>query len=354
MKKIKLINFLPLIILAIIVLIAFQVYNGFNKPIVISENKEDRKTAFGSYILDSNNERLLHSIKLKDPIYDGKLAVGGYFQKETCFYVTLLNNFKQVQFSIDGSSKSKVHEINFIKNENMSFVFYKHSINIDNLEKGLNDLLLVFTQKYDDNDLDYFTNIEGTHRATYLTRFSILCGEDKIQHTEAVYDIAQKTLGNINFALQDIFIYDMEFNKFERTNCPYNTLNYIHTKGSLINFPLSVNTRTQVEGTSYYNKYLEDEKMNKSEQIAVFSLLDGQLVPAYYNKNQRQSVAFYEKKLKDVIMLNPKINITRKGLNRISIIEIGYPFTNIDSLSGTYKLTKWYSGSISNEVFIEK
>lgn len=350
MKKIILIS------LSFIVIFSFSLI-GTNKNFNSrgsDMNIKKTRIAFGSYLIDKSGQRLLEPIALAGSCYKGEFVAGGYFDKDITFNIILLNNYRQIAFSIDGSEKSKNQKLFINKNTDNKYKFYKHTIEADNVTDSLNDMILVFTQQYDEKELDTFIKDKKVHKSTYLVRFNLV----KDTQNNNIYNIDfskdYKVLKNSRNALFDMFIYDKEFDGFSEAQPTYDILKSLKINYNQITLPISINTGTAIEGSASYNEYLEDQRLDKSETLAVFCLLNGNLEPAIYNreKGEKELVHFYHKKFKDVIMINPYIEINKSGINTFSAITVCYPMSNEYIATDTYHFAKWSAGIASNEVLI--
>lgn len=300
-------------------------------------------------LIDRKNKPILNSLKTENNNFKGDFLIRAATNQDTHFDVVLIKNFKQVAFSIDNASFQIKHSLFIPKTEGKTYYSKKIKIEINDIDPGINDCTLVLLRKEPQSEVVF--KKRNTRRA-FATRFSIHNESLIAQIPQIICSQAYQVVkGEIPHS---IFVFERPFKEITNNHfANYELLSLVDNLkvGEEVTLHACFSTKKSIENSPFFERYLKDEKEKIKQQVAVVALLDGELYPLNYSSKEKL-VSFFKVELGQTIMVSPRLKINEKGLHRLNLLVLSYPYSNPEQLIGTYKMTNWSTIIISNEILV--
>ncbi|MDA8212221.1 MAG: hypothetical protein M0021_10135 [Clostridia bacterium] len=133
MKNIKIISLIIVLIVTITLLTIRWLTQKDNS------RTEKVQLSLGVQMVDQNNKRILKAVKIHNNKFEGNFLITAASNQDTYFDLILINNYKQIEFSLNGTKAQKKHQIFIPKTTEKNYLNSRITITTDNVEGGLND-----------------------------------------------------------------------------------------------------------------------------------------------------------------------------------------------------------------------
>lgn len=294
------------------------------------------KLALGVEMVDNNNKPILHAVNFYNNKFKGNFMIRAAANQDTLFDVILINNFKQVDFSINGSKEQKKHSLLIPKANDGNYYSTLFKISFDNIQGGLNDSVLILIRKMAEKELDVVPK-----RRTFATRFAFYNESivEKLNPTyTSDYQVVKGELAH-NILLFEKPFKEIAGNHYENFKT-ISTIDKIKV-GDIIKLYACINIKKSTEGSPFFDDYLKDEKHNVRQTYAIIALLDGELYPTSWENSEDKIVKFYDVELGKTILVSPELTVTESGVHDFSLLVLCYPFADPETLLSSYKMSNW-------------
>jgi len=328
------------LLLIIVISVILWIYKSIS-----TSNYEKTELSVGIQMVDQDNKPILRAIKIRDNKFKETFLVNASSNKDTYFDVMLINNFKQMNFSINGGKEARIQQLFIPKTSKGNYFNTGLEISIDNIDNGLNDSELIFLKKIPDPSiLKMFPS-----RNTYTTRFAFYNDDSNKDIKHLYLSDYQKIEGDLP---HDILLFNRSINKISENQSEYNNVissieDIKVNKNTKLN--IYINLKESISGSPFFDDYLKDEKFNIKQPFAIIALLDGELYPLHYSGLNEENFKLYEVELGKSIMVSPEIKIYKKGIHCLNLLVIPYPYSDPERFFGSYKMSSW-SNIISSYV----
>lgn len=297
-------------------------------------------------MLDNNNKPVLTAVKNNSGIFTGNFLITAASNKDTYFDVILINNYKQINFSINGNKEQKKHKIFIPKTTGKNFINSKIQISTSHNEVGVNDSALILLRNTKDSNSLKRTPLLNT----FVTRFVFYNGTKKKDLDIAFSSDYKIIKGELD---HHMFVFEKPFNEIKSNHYEtYPVLSMVENLkvGQKLQLHTCINIKESIEGSPFFNEYLHDEKLHLKQPMAFFALLDGELQPLYYQDSIAEPVKFFEVELGKTILISPKLKLDKKGVHNLNIIALCYPYFDVETFLGSYKATNWSTAIVTDEI----
>lgn len=306
-----------------IVLLVILVFMGFGLLIKSKDRSVDEYINLQILLLDTADEVIIKTIKLDESStkFENDITIALDTNIETNYDVVLLNNYNQINFSINDLEYNEVHKIKLTKTDGM--VRNKFKLRFEELNKGLNDCILVLDRKdFDSNFID---------NKVYTVRFTVQVGNnDKVVGTgnfiEPIIkdeDVENK-LNNKVFN-ESILLLDNNLNNFDLRHNNSNNYKY-----------LIFNYESELMQSPFKDEYLKDKSQNTEIRIIIFALSDNKLVSI-----SEENTINVLSKLKSTYLVDLKEKKIVDGEHSTRFFAVAYPFESQDNKLKSYKMSIW-------------
>lgn len=294
-----------------------------------TKDGKNKSVSFSCELVNDKEERVFNKNFNNDNTFTGFLTLNVGSNQDLTYEVILLNNYKQINFAINDSIVNKTQTIIIPKTKND---FFNTKVKITTkLTDGLNNYLMIF--------IDKSQNSTSSNKVfNFYKRFTAI-NTGEINKNVINYS---KDYEEINYNFKREIAVNAKIDYETKMIIPTYTLNIDKSNNKLKEIPIAINVKSSILDSPFYNEYVNDEKLNKEQSIAVLAISNGQLLPLYYESTKKENVKFYNVKLGKTIIIYPQIDISNLNNNQdITFLVIPYPLEKLENLLKTYKATNW-------------
>lgn len=300
--------------------------------------KQKSSISIGSYFIDTSGDRLIKTIVTDKNSVRMNAVLYGNFPENQIFDLAVFVNYQKADFRLNSSELKKIHRIKVDR-----IPEYSYNIEVDGIEPGINDILLVYIRqpgkkKYDD---DFLKSAFNTYN--YFIRATVKrnpAGKTKQAPSFEFYQ--QKSPRDF---LSGVHVY----RRINPANKDF--LSLMRAKANQTT-KLALVLDTTVLDLSKNQQYKHDKAYHARERFALLAFLNGTIVP-FSCRGTSQQVLFGEKLIGQSVILYPEVAINKKGYHELAFLVVMFPYELQEQFEGTYNTTRWESILVSNEVLIE-
>jgi hypothetical protein len=331
-----------IIILVIISGTIFFISGGINILKVSHNSNNKTQLTIGITFSDGKNDTVQKTLDVNSSSFEGEFIIDVSSNQDTTFDVLLLNNFKLVNYSINGGNKQDKHELFFPKTSNNSYIRTSIHITTDEIVEGLNDCELILLRN--NNSLE-----EMSQQNSYCKRFTFIKSTKNNKNTLYSSNILtiDESLGYYFFLLEKP--YDKNIKNIWDYNNVIRKIEDVKI-GEEKTLTIYVDIKESIKGSPFYDKYLKDENSGIKQSFAIFTFLDGDLYPLNYSGLNEKYYELYQIDLGKSAIISPKITLNSEGTHLLNVFIVSYPFTDPTEYLGTYKMSAWSNVITSYEI----